>query len=71
LGRSSIHKTDELLDVELEEWKMMTIKELNELDNVNLMLSIDDETSIGKLACNFVHGWKSNYYIESNGFMAR
>jgi hypothetical protein len=34
----------------------MTIKELNELDNVNLMLSIDDETSIGKLACNFVHG---------------
>jgi hypothetical protein len=43
---------------------------MNELAYTELILSIDDKTSNGKVAFNFVKGCKNLYYTDGNASMA-
>ena len=71
LGKVTIPKTDEVFNVESEEGKkkMMTA-DLNELAYTELILSIDDKTSSGKVAFNLVKACKNKDYVDGNAFMA-
>ena len=71
LGKVTIPKTDEVFNVESEERKkMMMTADLNELAYTELILSKDDKTSSGKVACNLVKACKTKDYVDGNAFMA-
>jgi tellurite resistance-related uncharacterized protein len=60
LGKVKVPKTDEDYDMESEEGKKVTIAaDMNELVYTELILSIDDKTSSGKVACNLLKGCKN------------
>jgi hypothetical protein len=64
-----ILKNDEVFDVDSEEGKKkMIIADLNELAYTELILSINKETSSGKVACNLVKDFKSKNYVNGNAF---
>ena len=70
LGKVTIPKTDEVFNVESEEGKKMTMTaDLNELAYTELILSIDDKTSSGKVAFNLVKACKNKDYVNCNAFM--
>jgi hypothetical protein len=59
LGKVRISMTDEDYEVDTEEAKKMRIAaDMNELAYTELILSIDDKTSNGKVAFNLVKGCK-------------
>ena len=59
LGKVRIPKTDEDYDMDSKEGKKLTIAaEMNEWAYTELILSIDDKTSNGKLAFNLTKGCK-------------
>jgi hypothetical protein len=71
LGKVKIPKKDEVYDMESEEGKKFIIAaDMNELAYTELILSIDDKTSSGKVAFNLVKGCKSKEYVDGNAFMA-
>ena len=71
LGKVTIPKTDKVFNLKSEEGKkkMMTA-DLNELAYTELILSIDDKTSSGKVAFNLVKACKNKDYVDGNEFMA-
>jgi hypothetical protein len=71
LGKVKIPRTNEDYDMESEEGKKLTIAaDMNELDYKELILSIDDKTSSGEVAYNFVKGSKKKDYADGNASMA-
>jgi hypothetical protein len=71
LGKVKIPKTDEDHDLESEEGKKLSIAaEMNELAYTELILSIDDKSSNGKVAFNLVKGCKNKDYVDGNASMA-
>jgi hypothetical protein len=71
LGKVKIPKTDEVYDMDSEEVKNFIIAaDMNELAYTELILSIDDKTSNGKVTFNLVKGCKSKEYVDGNAFMA-
>jgi hypothetical protein len=71
LGKVEVPRTDEDYDMESEEGKKLTIAaDMNELTYTELILSIDDKTSIGKVAFNLVKGCKNKDYADGNASMA-
>jgi hypothetical protein len=57
LGKVKVPRTDEDYDMESEEGKKLTINaDMNELVYTELILSIDDKTSSGKVAFNLMKG---------------
>jgi hypothetical protein len=57
LGKVKIPRTDEGYDIELEEGKNLRIAiDMNETSHTELILSIDDKTSSGKVEFNLVKG---------------
>jgi hypothetical protein len=71
LGKDKISKTDEDYDLESEEGKKLSIAaEMNELAHTELILSIDDKSSNGKVAFNLVMGCKNKDYVDGNASMA-
>jgi len=71
LGKVKIPKTDEDYDLESEEGKKLSIAaEMNELAYTELILSIDDKSSSGKVAFNLVKGCKNKDYVDGNASMA-
>jgi gag-polypeptide of LTR copia-type/Zinc knuckle len=71
LVKVKIPKTDEVYDMESEEGKKFIIAaDMNELAYTELVLSIDDKTSSGKVAFNLVKGCKSKEYVDCNACMA-
>jgi hypothetical protein len=60
LGKVKVPRTDEDYDMESEEGKKLTIAaDMNELAYTELILSIDEKTSYGKVAFNLVKGCKN------------
>jgi hypothetical protein len=71
LGKVKVPRTDENYDMESEEGKKVTIaSDMNELAYTELILSIDDKTSSGKVAFNLVKGCKNNDYTDGSASMA-
>jgi hypothetical protein len=71
LGEVKVPRTDEDYDLESEEGKKLTIAaDMNELAYTELILSIDDKTSSGKVAFNLVKGCKNKDYAYGNASMA-
>jgi hypothetical protein len=71
LGMVRIPKTDEDYEMESEEGKkLMIAADMNELAYTELILSIDDKTSNGKVAFNLVKGFKNRDYADGNAAMA-
>jgi hypothetical protein len=57
--------------MESEEGKKLTIAaDMNELAYTELILSIDDKTSSGKVSFNLVKGCKNKDYADGNASMA-
>jgi gag-polypeptide of LTR copia-type len=70
LGKVIIPKSDEVYDTESEEGKKkMRIADLNELAYTELILSIDDKSSSGKVAFNLVKDCKSKDYVDGNALL--
>ena len=70
-GKVTIPKTDVVFNFESEEGKkMMMAADLNETAYTELILSIDDKTSGGKVAFNLVKACKTKDYVDGNAFMA-
>jgi hypothetical protein len=70
LGKVKVPRTDEDYDMESEEGKKLTIAaDMNKLAYTELILSIDDKTSSGKVAFNFVIGCKNKDYADGNASM--
>jgi hypothetical protein len=66
LGKVKVSRTDEDYDMESEEGKKLTIAaDMNELAYTELILSIDDKTSSGKVAFNLMKGCKLEKKIPS------
>jgi hypothetical protein len=64
--------TDEAYEVDTEEGKKLIIAtDMNEFAYTELILSIDDKTSNGKVAFDLVKGCKNKDYADGNGSMAR
>jgi hypothetical protein len=56
--------------MELDEGKKLTIAaDMNEIAYTELILSIDDKTSSGKVAFNLVKGYKNKDYADGNASM--
>jgi hypothetical protein len=71
LGKVKVSRTDEDYDMESEEGKKLTIAaDMNELAYTELIFSIDDKTSSGKVAFNLVKGYKNKDYADGNANMA-
>jgi len=71
LGKARIPKTDEDYKMDTEEGKrLMIAADLNELAYTELILSIDDKTSNGKVAFNLVKGCKNKDFVDGNASMA-
>jgi hypothetical protein len=71
LGKVKVSRTDEDYDMESEEGKKLTIAaDMNELAYTELILSIDDKTSSGKVAFNLMKGCKNKDYADGNASMA-
>jgi tellurite resistance-related uncharacterized protein len=71
LGKVKVLKTDEDYDMEPEEGKKLTIAaDMNELSYTELILSIDDMTSSGKVVFNLVKGCKNKDDADGNANMA-
>jgi hypothetical protein len=71
LGKVRIHKTDEVYEMESEELKkLMIAADMIELAYTELILSIDDKTSNGKMAFNLVIGRKNKEYTDGNATIA-
>ena len=71
LGTVRIPKTDEDYEMDLEEGQKLTIAtDMNELADTELILSIDDKASNGKVAFNLVKGCKNKDYANGNASMA-
>jgi hypothetical protein len=71
LGKVKVPSIDEDYDMESEEGKKLNIAaDMNELAYTELILSIDDKTSIRKVPCNLVKGCKKKDYTDSNASMA-
>jgi tellurite resistance-related uncharacterized protein len=71
LGKVKVPRTDEEYDMESEEGKKLTIAaDINELAYTELIFSIDDKTSSGKVAFNLVKGYKNKDYADGNASMA-
>jgi hypothetical protein len=71
LGKVNVPRTNEDYDMESEEGKKLTIAaDMNELTYTELILSIDDKTSNGKVAFNLVRGCKNKDYANGNASMA-
>ena len=71
LGKVRIPKTDEDYEMDSEEGQKLTIAtDMNELAYTELILSIDDKTSNGKVAFNLVKGCKNKDYVNGNASMA-
>jgi hypothetical protein len=71
VGKVKISRTDENYDIESEEGKKLTIAaDMNELEYTELILSIDDKTSNGKVAFNLVKRYKNKVYADGNASMA-
>jgi Reverse transcriptase (RNA-dependent DNA polymerase)/gag-polypeptide of LTR copia-type/Zinc knuckle len=71
LGKARIPKTDEDYEMDTEEGKrLMIAADLNELAYTELILSIDDKTSNGKVAFNLVKGCKNKDFVDGNASMA-
>jgi hypothetical protein len=67
LGKVRIPMTDEDYEVDTEEGKKLRIAaDMNELAYTELILSIDDKTSNGKVAFNSVKGCKNKDYADGN-----
>jgi tellurite resistance-related uncharacterized protein len=67
LGKVKVPRTDEDYDMESEEGKKLTIAaDMNELAYTELIFSIDDKTSSGKVAFNLVKGCKNKDYADGN-----
>ena len=72
LGKVTIPKTDEVLNVESEEGKkMMMTADLNELSYSELMLTIDDKTGSGKPTFNLVMACKNKDYVDGKAVTTR
>jgi hypothetical protein len=70
LGKVKVPRTDEDYDMESEEGKKLTIAaDMNKLAYTELILSIDDKTSSGKVAFNLVKGFKNKDYADGNASM--
>jgi hypothetical protein len=66
-GRDYFPRTDEDYDTELEEGMKLTIAaDMNELAYNELILSIDDKTSAGKVAFDLVKGSKNKDNADGN-----
>ena len=71
LGKVRIPMTDEDYEVDTEEGKKLRIAaDMNELAYTELILSIDDKTSNGKVAFNLVKGCKNKDYADGNASLA-
>jgi hypothetical protein len=71
LGEVKVPRTDEDYDMESEEGKKLTIAaDMNELVYTELIFSIDDKTSSGKVSLNLVKGCKNKDYADGNANMA-
>jgi hypothetical protein len=71
LGKVRIPMTDEDYEVDTEEGKKLRIAaDMNELAYAELILSIDDKTSNGKVAFNLVKGCKNKDYTDGNTSLA-
>jgi hypothetical protein len=71
LGKVKVPRIDEDYDMKSEERKKLTIgADMDELAYTELILSIDDKTSSGKLAFNLVKGCKNKDYADGNASMA-
>jgi hypothetical protein len=71
LGKIRIPMTDEDYEVDTEEGKKLRIAaDMNELAYTELILSIDDKTSNGKVAFNLVKGCKNKDYADGNASLA-
>ncbi len=67
LGKTTIPKSTESLDPNNPaEMKLIEIQELNESGYTDLILSMDTETSSGKVAFNIVRNSKSKDYEDGN-----
>jgi hypothetical protein len=61
LGKVKVPRSDEDYDMESEEGKKLTITaEMNDLVYNELILSIDNKISSGKVAFNLLKGCKNN-----------
>jgi hypothetical protein len=71
LGKLTILKTDEVYEEESKEGKKKRIiTDLNELAYSELILSIDDKTSNGKVEFTLIKACKIKLYQDGNEFMA-
>jgi hypothetical protein len=71
LGNLRIPMTEEDYEVDTEEGKKLRIAaDMNELAYTELILSIYDKTSNGKVAFNLVKGCKNKNYADGNASMA-
>jgi hypothetical protein len=71
LGKVRIPMTDEDYEVDTEEKKKLRIAtDMNELVYTEMVLSIDDKTSNGKVTFNLVKGCKNKDYADGNASMA-
>ena len=71
LGKVRIPKTDEDYETDTEEGKkLMIAADMNELAYTELILSIDDKTSNGKVAFNLVKGCKNKDFVDGNANLA-
>jgi hypothetical protein len=62
-GNVKFPRTDEDYDVDSDEGNKFPIAaDMNESAYTELILSIDDNISIGKLALNLVKGFKNKYH---------
>jgi hypothetical protein len=70
LGKFRVSNIDEVYDMESEEGKKLRIAaDINELAYTELILSIDDKTSNGKVAFNLVKVCNSNNHADGNASM--
>jgi hypothetical protein len=71
LGKVKVPRTDEDYDMESQEVKKLTIaSEMNELACTELILSIYDKTSSGKVTFNLVKGCKNKDFADGNASVA-
>jgi hypothetical protein len=71
LGKVRIPMTDKDYEVDTEEGKKLRITaDMNELAYTELILSIDDKTSNGKVVFNLVKGFKNKDYADGNASLA-
>jgi hypothetical protein len=71
LGKVKVPRTGEDYDTESQEGKKLTIvADMSELAYTELILSIDDKTSSGKVTFNLVKGCKNKDYANGKASMA-